>query len=144
MEGFVTDPECVTQNRRRVLMFPFDIQCHLFNLIFLQCGKERMMNSIEDHYSRQYNTMPPTHTHTLQCDTHLLAKRLLQTDFLLRADRKGVGKQNTAFLNQKKKNNLFHAVPGYQQLVEKLLYEKCFCRLKFMQNFKKDCDLRWL
>lgn len=67
MEGFVTDSQCATHNRRRALMFPFDIQCHLFNLIFLKCGKERRMNSIEDHYPLQYRNTLAQHTHT---DTH--------------------------------------------------------------------------
>lgn len=70
MEGFVTDPMCVNHNRRRALMFPFDNQCHLSKLIFLKCVKEQMMNSIEHHYSLQYNT---THTDTSVWHTHLLA-----------------------------------------------------------------------
>lgn len=99
MEGFVTDPQCVTHNRRRALMFPFDIQCHLFNLIFLQCGKERMMNSIEDHYSPQYNTLSQhTHTHTIVW--HAPAGEKAATDGLPTESREmGVGKQNTPFLN---------------------------------------------
>lgn len=95
MEGFVTDPQCVTHNRRRALMFPFDIQCHLFNLIFLQCGKERMMNSIEDHYSPQYNTLSQ-HTYTYFSVAHTCWQKG-QMDFLLRADRRGWGNKTLHF-----------------------------------------------
>lgn len=121
MEGFVTDPQCVTHNRRRALMFPFDNQCHLSNLIFLKCVKEQMMNSIEHHYSLQYNN---THTRFIVANTPAGIKA--STDGLPTESRQ----------KEMVEKNTFLAVSGHQQLVVRelvsqtalLLYEKLICR----------------
>lgn len=122
MEGFVTDPRCVTHNMRRALMFLFDIQCHLFNLIFLKCGKEQMMNSIEHHYSLQYNNTLLQHTHTHFSVAHTCWHKGQYRRTPCWEPTEGGGG---------KKSNLFLAVPGHQQLEQELisqtamlLYEK--------------------